>query len=323
MKNFFDVTKTGRRDRLLTAIFLSAAFSIGGCASFEPASPFEILPLGDHVTMLRSNSEISNPSTVVVRSGGRVMVIDPGLIDDAPLIFQWISDAGMDEVRAVASTHAHADHSHGFEFFYGHAITMATVEQRLTLERKPLTSPDSPPMIQAALPEVMLETGATIWLGDAEVTAYRPPVAHAHTDGDLLFFIGPDNVLVAGDIVMYRRFPIIDSESSGSLQGYVCTLDWIVDTFPADTVVVPGHSTFPPDTPVAMTMNAVREYRDTLVASMSLLELDLSMNSDDDLAEHLEIRFNSYFERPRFVSPASWAETLRHNRNVENELCDS
>jgi glyoxylase-like metal-dependent hydrolase (beta-lactamase superfamily II) len=72
----------------------------------------------------------------------------------------------------------------------------------------------------------------------------------AHSDGDSVVFFRRADVVVAGDILDLRRFPVIDAASGGSIQGEIDALNALLDlAIPAmpliykddRTYVVPGH----------------------------------------------------------------------------------
>jgi glyoxylase-like metal-dependent hydrolase (beta-lactamase superfamily II) len=83
--------------------------------------------------------------------------------------------------------------------------------------------------------------------GEAVIVSYQP---EAHSDGDSIVFFRRSDVLVVGDIVDQTRFPVIDLEKGGSLQGIIDSLNRIIQiTVPpvpltwqeGGTLVVPGH----------------------------------------------------------------------------------
>jgi glyoxylase-like metal-dependent hydrolase (beta-lactamase superfamily II) len=83
--------------------------------------------------------------------------------------------------------------------------------------------------------------------GEAIITTYQPS---AHTDGDSIVFFRRSDVLVTGDVFDQTRFPVIDREKGGSIQGVIDSLNRIIGiTVPpipfiwqeGGTVVVPGH----------------------------------------------------------------------------------
>ena len=72
----------------------------------------------------------------------------------------------------------------------------------------------------------------------------------AHTDGDVMVYFRRSDVLVTGDIMDTTRFPVIDIEKGGSIQGEIDALNRIVEiaiqSIPlvwqdGGTTVIPGH----------------------------------------------------------------------------------
>jgi glyoxylase-like metal-dependent hydrolase (beta-lactamase superfamily II) len=83
--------------------------------------------------------------------------------------------------------------------------------------------------------------------GEAVIVLYQPA---AHTDGDSIVFFRRSDVLVTGDVFDTTRFPVIDVERGGTIQGVIDSLNRIITiTVPpvplvwqdGGTVVVPGH----------------------------------------------------------------------------------
>ena len=83
--------------------------------------------------------------------------------------------------------------------------------------------------------------------GEAIEVLYQPA---AHTDSDALAFFRRSDVVVAGDVIDARRFPVIDVERGGSIDGEIAALsrltDLAVPSVPvvsreAGTIVIPGH----------------------------------------------------------------------------------
>jgi glyoxylase-like metal-dependent hydrolase (beta-lactamase superfamily II) len=72
----------------------------------------------------------------------------------------------------------------------------------------------------------------------------------AHTDGDTIVFFRRGDVIATGDIVDTTRFPFIDVEKGGTLQGEIDALNHLMDLSipnlplqwnPDRTFLVPGH----------------------------------------------------------------------------------
>jgi glyoxylase-like metal-dependent hydrolase (beta-lactamase superfamily II) len=72
----------------------------------------------------------------------------------------------------------------------------------------------------------------------------------AHTDGDVLVFFRRGDVIATGDLIDTTRFPFIDVERGGTLQGVLDGLNRLMDLsihnvpltwYPDRTLLVPGH----------------------------------------------------------------------------------
>jgi glyoxylase-like metal-dependent hydrolase (beta-lactamase superfamily II) len=72
----------------------------------------------------------------------------------------------------------------------------------------------------------------------------------AHTDGDSVVFFRRSDVLVTGDILDLRHFPVIDVARGGTIQGVIAALNRMVEiavpsvplvSREAGTLVIPGH----------------------------------------------------------------------------------
>lgn len=90
---------------------------------------------------------------------------------------------------------------------------------------------------------------------------------NAHTDGDSVVFFRASDVVVTGDIIDTRRFPVIDVTHGGSIQGEIAALNRLVElaippvpmvSREGGTVLVPGHGRL-------LDQIDVVEYRDMVV----------------------------------------------------------
>ncbi len=87
-----------------------------------------------------------------------------------------------------------------------------------------------------------------IRMNDEGIEVLYQPAAHSDADSFVLFR-GSD-VVVTGDVMDTTRFPVIDLENGGSIQGEIAALDKLIDLTIAPTpfiykgpgtYVIPGH----------------------------------------------------------------------------------
>lgn len=101
--------------------------------------------------------------------------------------------------------------------------------------------------------------------GEGIVVSYHPA---AHTDGDSMVYFRGSDVLAAGDILDMSRYPVIDLERGGSIDGVVDALNWILDVTVVEhmmeggTLVVPGHGRMTDAADVAYYRDMVTIMRD-------------------------------------------------------------
>jgi glyoxylase-like metal-dependent hydrolase (beta-lactamase superfamily II) len=96
--------------------------------------------------------------------------------------------------------------------------------------------------------EVFHYSRKAMYLNGEAIEVLRQPAAH--TDSDVFAFFRRSDVVVAGDVLDTRQFPVIDVERGGTIQGEIAALNRLVDlavpsvpvvTREAGTIVVPGH----------------------------------------------------------------------------------
>jgi glyoxylase-like metal-dependent hydrolase (beta-lactamase superfamily II) len=188
------------------------------------------------------------------------------LIDDqyAPLtekIVASIRKLTQDPVRFLVNTHWHGDHTGGNENFgkTGSIIVAhRNVRERLSVEqvRTILRTDPIPASPPSALPRITFTEEVTFhWNGDA-IRAFHVPAAH--TDGDLFIHFERADVFHTGDVIVNGRYPFIDVDSGGSLNGIIAAADELLSLAKPTTKIIPGHGAL-------ATPDDVRAYRDMLV----------------------------------------------------------
>src|SRR6202008_2433376 len=96
--------------------------------------------------------------------------------------------------------------------------------------------------------EVFHYSRKSMYLNREAIEILHQPAAH--TDSDVFAFFRRSDVVVAGDVLDTRQFPVIDVERGGGIQGEIAALNRLVElavpsvpvvTREAGTIVVPGH----------------------------------------------------------------------------------
>ena len=105
------------------------------------------------------------------------------------------------------------------------------------------------PYPAAALPtETFDQARKYMFLNGEGIEVLHQPAAHS--DGDVVVFFRRSDVVVAGDILDMTRFPVIDVEKGGTIEGEIAALSKLVElaipsvpivSREAGTIVIPGH----------------------------------------------------------------------------------
>jgi glyoxylase-like metal-dependent hydrolase (beta-lactamase superfamily II) len=244
--------------RLAVGLFLLSLPGVPAAAQNFDTVTVRVVPVTRGVAML-------------VGAGGNLAVAwgDDAtfLVDDqfAPLtekIRAAIATLTNQPVRFVLNTHWHLDHVGGNENLgKAGALIVAHDNVRVRMSTDQFskffnrTTPASP---KGALPVVTFTDAVTFHLNGDEINAVHIPPAH--TDGDALVWFKRANVIHMGDTYFNGRYPFIDLESGGSLEGVIGAADRALGIANDSTRIIPGHGELSNKTELA-------RYRDALVAA--------------------------------------------------------
>ncbi|AGC43762.1 beta-lactamase [Myxococcus stipitatus DSM 14675] len=147
---------------------------------------------------------------------------------------------GKQRLTYVVNTHVHSDHTGGNVAFGREAtlVSHTAVRERMS---KPRTRRGEtlPPAPEHARPVVTFQQGMSLWFNGEEVRLTHLPTGH--TDGDsVVLFVG-SNVLHTGDLFFTDRFPVIDLEAGGNVEGYVRNSEALLAALPPGARIIPGH----------------------------------------------------------------------------------
>lgn len=194
-----------------------------------------------------------------------ILIID----DDFKAVSEKLSDAlkelGSSTPRYILNTHWHGDHTEGNDFF-GKSGTVIIAHNNV---RKRLLDPPvvfgqrTAPYASYALPLMTYSQSMSIHLNGEEIKMVHYP--NGHTDGDSVIFFTKANVVHLGDDFFVGRFPFVDLDSGGSVQGVINNVASLISTIPADAKLIPGHG------PLA-TLEDLRAFHRLLVETTKIVQ---------------------------------------------------
>ncbi|WP_297702883.1 MBL fold metallo-hydrolase [uncultured Eudoraea sp.] len=147
-------------------------------------------------------------------------------------------------ITFLFNTHMHGDHTGGNASFNTDLTTLVAhnnvrkrvmAGQQKKLEDKKITKEYYDKM----LPEVTFSEDITFYDQDETIMAFH--VHNAHTDGDAIVYFVNNDVIHMGDTYFAGRYPYIDLNSGGSLQGYIDAHKKVLMIIGNETKIIPGH----------------------------------------------------------------------------------
>ena len=169
-----------------------------------------------------------------------VLMVDDQFAPLAEKIKAAIKELGGDSPKFILNTHYHGDHTGGNSEFSaeGTIVAHSNVRKRLTTEQT-RRGQVVPPKPKEAWPIITFTSDLSIHFNGEEIKVIHYP--SGHTDGDAVIYFTGANVVHMGDDFFVGRFPYIDLDSGGSVQGLLINIEKVVSEVPADVKIIPGH----------------------------------------------------------------------------------
>ncbi|MDQ3667033.1 MAG: MBL fold metallo-hydrolase [Acidobacteriota bacterium] len=178
---------------------------------------------------------------VSVGSDG-ILIVDDQYAPLADKIKAALKTLSEGKLKFVLNTHWHGDHTGGNVVFGPEAPVIAhdNVRKRLSTEQRievfKTTVPASP---KEAWPVITFGQSLSVHFNGEEIKVIHFP--QGHTDGDSVIFFTGSNVVHLGDNFFAARFPFVDLESGGTVEGLIRNVGEILSKLPAGVKLIPGH----------------------------------------------------------------------------------
>jgi cyclase len=252
---------------------------------------------------------------VVVQIGDGLLFVDtppPALVDK---VLALARNGSNKRLTMVINTHADAEHIAGDEAL----IQSGTSARDLANRRRMALAAGGPAggvqvlghesVLNRLTDKAQAIPGASLtseyylpsrdfFLNGDPIVVYHAP--NAHTDGDSIVFFRRSDVVATGDIFIPERYPIIEIERGGSIQGLIKAVNHILElTIPANfqeggTLVVPGHGRICDEADVT-------EYREMLTVVRDRVQdmIDKGMSLERVLAARPSLDYDTTYDGAR------------------------
>jgi glyoxylase-like metal-dependent hydrolase (beta-lactamase superfamily II) len=201
---------------------------------------------------------------ITVQTGKEgVLLVDSGFEQTTDKVLAAIKTISTGAIRYIINTHVHGDHTGGNEKIAKAGRTIAGGNVVATIgesagesaaviaHENVLKRMSAPTGSQSLTPpgawptDTFFVNEKSLFFDGEGIQILHIPAAH--TDGDSIVFFRRSDVISAGDVFTPERYPIIDLQRGGSVQGLIAALNQIVHlSIPAEkqeggTMVIPGH----------------------------------------------------------------------------------
>ncbi|HLL73644.1 MAG TPA: MBL fold metallo-hydrolase [Pyrinomonadaceae bacterium] len=169
-----------------------------------------------------------------------ILIVDDQFAPLADKIRAALKEINPGQLRFVLNTHYHGDHT-GSNVVFGKEATIIAhdnVRARLATEQTVLGQ-KIPAASKEALPVITYAQSVSIHFNGEEIRVIHFPAGH--TDGDSVIFFHNSNVVHMGDHFFANRFPFVDIDHGGSVEGLTKNIGAMIARIPADIKIIPGH----------------------------------------------------------------------------------
>ena len=197
----------------------------------------EVVKIKENIYMLKGQG--GNIGLFVGKDG--IFMIDDQFSRLTPKILEAIKKITDKPVKYLVNTHWHGDHTGGNKNMKNEGaiiVSHENVRRRMSVDsvvRGKIRSA-SP---KDALPVITFTNDMMFHLNGEDILVSH--VHNAHTDGDAHIYFTKSNVIHMGDTYFQGKFPYIDVDSGGSIDGYIASAEKAIRLADDETIIIPGH----------------------------------------------------------------------------------
>lgn len=265
----------------------------------------DVVKITDRVYMLMGDGGNIGVST----GADGVLIIDDQFAASAGKIQDALRALGSDKPRFVINTHWHGDHTGGNEFFgqFSTIISQNNVRKRLATESK-VMGEIVKPSPKAALPIITFEDAISVYFNGEELKIIHFP--NGHTDGDSVIFFTDSNVVHMGDDFFRDKFPFVDLQNGGSVQGLTKNVGDIINRLPADVKIIPGHGAL-------STLADLKNFHQMLIETTDVVRKGMAAGKSLETLKKEGIPAKYKEWGTGFIKTDAWIETIYNSLSMK------
>ncbi|HKI06721.1 MAG TPA: MBL fold metallo-hydrolase [Thermoanaerobaculia bacterium] len=220
----------------------------------------KVVPVSGNIYML----EGAGGNIGVSAGPDGILIVDDQYAPLAEKIKTALKGINPGQLKFVLNTHYHGDHTGGNPTFGPEAPIIAQENVRKRLESGTMVRGEKvEAMTAAGLPVITFEEAVSVHFNGEEIKAIHYP--HGHTDGDSIIFFTKSNVIHMGDDFFVGRFPFVDLDNGGSVQGLTDNVAKVIAKVPAGAKIIPGHGK-------VSTLDDLKKYHSMLVETTGIVQ---------------------------------------------------
>ncbi len=238
-----------------------------------------------------------------------ILMIDTQFANVADRIKAELTKLGSDKPKFIFNTHWHGDHTGGNEIFGAGSIVIAHDNVRKRMEETTMfRGQPRTPSPKGALPMFTYGAGMNVYFNGEKIKAIHLP--KGHTDGDTVLYFTASNVFHLGDDFFVGRFPFVDLDSGGTVEGLIKNIGDLIQMIPTDAKIIPGHG------PMA-TIDDLRDYHQMLIETSLLVRKGMAAGKTVDQlkADGLPAKYKE--AGSGFINTNAWIETIFRSYSIK------
>lgn len=167
-----------------------------------------------------------------------VFMIDDQYAEGFEQVQKDIKSISNKPVQFLVNTHFHGDHT-GANAALAETGTIIFSQENVRTRLLGIIAAEKTKVPEEILPVVTFSEDLTFHFNGEKIYVFH--VHNAHTDGDAMVYFTDSNVLHTGDVFFNGKYPYIDIENGGSLNGYLAGIEKALLVINEDTKIMPGH----------------------------------------------------------------------------------